>query len=161
VANQLRNDLQTELDQRQSGLEVVAFVVESMHPPGGAASAYRSVQAAQIIASTREAEETGRAHGTLSVAARDAHDAKDQADGLAADLVGAAQVDRAQADADALAYKSGGRAFLLERYFSNLRQALPKSALEIVDHRLQHQGAPMVDLRGAIPPADAPQDGAQ
>jgi regulator of protease activity HflC (stomatin/prohibitin superfamily) len=161
VANQLRSALQAELDHRRTGLEVVAVVVESMHPPGGAAAAYRNVQAAQIIASTREAEETGRAHETHSVAARDAHDATDQADGLAAELVGAAQVDRAQADADALAYKSGGRAFLLERYFSNLRQALPKSALEIVDHRLQQQGTPMIDLRGAVPSGDAPQDGAQ
>ena len=161
VANQLRTDLQAELDKRRSGVEVVAFVVESMHPPAGAAAAYRSVQAAQIIASTREAEETGRAHGTLSVAARDAHDARDQARGLAAELIGAAQVDRVQADADAQAYRSGGRAFLLERYFSNLRQALPKSALEIVDHRLQRQGTPMIDLRGAVPGADQPQDGAQ
>ncbi|MDR3538089.1 MAG: SPFH domain-containing protein [Acetobacteraceae bacterium] len=149
VAGELRADLQAQLDQRHSGLEVVALIVESMHPPGGAASAYRSVQAAQIVASTREAEEAGRAHGTFSVAARDAHEVQDQAQGLAAELVGAAQVDRAQADADALAFRSGGRAFLLERYFSNLRQALPRSGLEIVDHRLQHQDMPMIDLRGA------------
>ncbi len=162
VANQLRSALQAELDHRRSGLDVVALVVESMHPPGGAAQAYRSVQAAQITATTREAEETGRATGTINVAQRDAHDARDQADALAAELISAAQVDRIQAEADAQAFRNGGRAFLLERYFNNLRMALPYAQLEVVDNRLQHQSTPMIDLRGAMPPMPAaPQDGTQ
>ena len=79
VAIGLRKALQAQLDERRSGVEVVAVVVESMHPPGGAAQAYRSVQAAQIIASTQRAEEPGRAYGSLSAAGRDAHDLRDQA----------------------------------------------------------------------------------
>jgi regulator of protease activity HflC (stomatin/prohibitin superfamily) len=147
IASQLCGTLQRELDARRSGIEVVAVVVESLHPPGGAAAAYRSVQAAQIMASTRRAEETGRAHSTLSVAARDAHDARDQAQATAAELVGTAQADRWQSDADVMAYRDGGRAFLLERYFSNLRDALGRSALEIVDHRLARPNLPVIDLR--------------
>jgi regulator of protease activity HflC (stomatin/prohibitin superfamily) len=152
VAAGLRDALQAQLDARRSGVEVVAVVVESMHPPGGAAAAYRSVQAAQIVASTRRAEETGRAYGSTSVAARDAHNLGDQAQASAAELVGAARSERWQTDADTLAYRDGGRAFLLERYFGNLRGALGHAALEIIDHRLDHASAPMIDLR---PPAAA------
>ena len=149
VANDLRASLQTQLDARQSGIEVVALVVESMHPPGGAAVAYRNVQAAEIIASTQKAQETGRAHSTLSVAARDGHDVADQAQAAAAERVAAAQSERWQSDADTVAYRDSGRAFLLERYFSNLRTALGTAALEIVDHRLGQSTMPMIDLRAA------------
>ena len=147
VATDLRGSLQAELDERHSGVEVLAVVVESMHPPGGAAAAYRSVQAAQIVASTRSAEETGRAYGSLNVAARDAHDLDDHAQALAAELLGAARSERWQADSDTLAYRDGGRAFLLERYFSNLRGALGRAGLEIIDSRLGGTEAPMIDLR--------------
>ncbi|HEY4174848.1 MAG TPA: SPFH domain-containing protein [Rhodopila sp.] len=153
VADNLRAALQAQLDARRSGVQVVAVIVESIRPPSGAAVAYRGVQAAQIIASTRSAEETGRAFGSLSVAARDAHNLNDQAQALAAELVGAARSDRWQADADTLAYRDGGRAFLLERYFGNLRGAFGHDAgLEIIDSRLDRSEAPMIDLR---PPASA------
>jgi regulator of protease activity HflC (stomatin/prohibitin superfamily) len=158
VAANLRDALQTELDKRRSGVEVVAVVVEAMRPPGGAAAAYRSVQAAQIVASTQRAQETGRAYGSLSVAARDAHDMSDQAQASAAELTGAAQADRSRADADTLAYRDGGRAFLLERYFGNLGAALGHAALEIVDDRLGRTDAPLIDLR---PPGNAASPSSQ
>ncbi|WP_158927300.1 SPFH domain-containing protein, partial [Acidisphaera sp. S103] len=158
VADDLRASLQAELDARLSGVDVVAVIVESIHPPSGAAMAYRGVQAAQIIASTRSAEETGRAFGSLSVAARDAHNLNDDAQALAAELVGSARSDRWQADADTLAYRDGGHAFLLERYFANLRGALGHDAgLEIIDNRLDRSEAPMIDLR---PPATAAESNA-
>jgi regulator of protease activity HflC (stomatin/prohibitin superfamily) len=158
VAANLRDALQTELDKRRSGVEVVAVVVEAMRPPGGAAAAYRSVQAAQIVASTQRAQETGRAYGSLSVAARDAHDMADQAQASAAELTGSAQADRSRADADTLAYRDGGRAFLLERYFGNLGAALAHAALEIVDNRLGQTDAPLIDLR---PPGNAASPSSQ
>jgi regulator of protease activity HflC (stomatin/prohibitin superfamily) len=159
VAVDLRNALQAQLDDRRSGVEVVAVVVESMHPPGGAAEAYRGVQTAQILASTQRAEETGRAYGSLSVAARDAHDLGDQAQALAAELIGAARSDRSQADADTLAYRDGGHAFLLERYFGNLRAALSTAPLEIIDNRLDRTAASMIDLRPPGVPAAASAPG--
>ncbi len=147
ISEQLRNDLQEELDRRHSGLEIAALVVKSMHPPSGAAVAYRSVQAAQIIASTQRAEEAGRAYGTLSEAARDARDSEDAAEGAAAEKISAAQIDRTQTDSDVVAYRSGGQAFSLERYFASLRVALGRGALEIVDHRLGKEQQPLIDLR--------------
>ena len=61
-------------------------------------------------------------------------------------------------DADTLAYRDGGRAFLLERYFGNLGAALAHAALEIVDNRLGQTDAPLIDLR---PPGNAASPSSQ
>jgi regulator of protease activity HflC (stomatin/prohibitin superfamily) len=149
IATTLRAALQADLDREQSGLEVVALVVDSLHPPSGAAVAYRGVQTQQILASMRYSEEMGQAQGTLSVAAAQAHDLCDQAQAAAGELISSALVERSQSDADTLAYRDSGRAFLIERYFDNLRLALGKAAVEIVDSRLGAPNAPLLDLRPA------------
>jgi regulator of protease activity HflC (stomatin/prohibitin superfamily) len=151
LAAQLRADLQGELDHRQTGLEVVALIVESMHPPAGAAVAYRSVQAAQIAASAQRSEEIGRSYATVGAAERDAHNFRDDARGAAAELLSTAEVDRTQNDADLLAYRSGGQAFTLERYFATLRAAMARAAVEIVDSRLGNDQQPLIDLRAPLP----------
>jgi regulator of protease activity HflC (stomatin/prohibitin superfamily) len=147
IAAELRRELQEALDRRRSGLDVVALVVEAMHPPSGAAIAYRSVQAAEIAASTQRAEESGLAYGTLTEAARDARDAENAARAAAAELLSATEADRTQNDADILAYRSGGQAFALERYFASLRAALANADLEIIDSRMNGGQQPLIDLR--------------
>jgi regulator of protease activity HflC (stomatin/prohibitin superfamily) len=147
IETQLKIEVQNELDRRQSGLQVLALIVESLHPPSGAVMAYRGVQTAQIIAAMRRSQEEGRAQGTLNVADASAHDMRDQAQAGSAELVSSAAQERWRVNADILAYRAGGRAFLLERYFGNLRGSLPKAALEIVDNRLGNPDAPVFDLR--------------
>ena len=44
-----RTALQQQLDQMSSGIEAIAVVVEAIHPPPGAASAYQYVQASEIL----------------------------------------------------------------------------------------------------------------
>ena len=44
-----------------SGVEILATLIEAVHPPAGAANAYHSVQAAQIKAQETIARERGRA----------------------------------------------------------------------------------------------------
>jgi regulator of protease activity HflC (stomatin/prohibitin superfamily) len=168
IATQLKFEVQNELDRRQSGLQVLALIVESLHPPSGAVMAYRGVQTAQIVAAMRRSQEEGRAQGTLNVAKANAHEMRDQAQASSAELVSSAAQERWRSDADILAYRNGGRAFLLERYFSNLRLALPKAALEIVDNRLSNPDAPVLDLRpvtstsgpgsAAAPDTESPAD---
>jgi regulator of protease activity HflC (stomatin/prohibitin superfamily) len=169
IATALRAALQADLDRDRSGLDVVALIIESMHPPSGAAAAYRGVQTEQIVASMRYSQEMGRAQSTLSVAAADAHDIRDNAQAAAAELVSSAAVDRWQSSADTLAFRASGSAFLVERYFANLRSALSKAALEIMDSRLGASTMPILDLRptataaaaaAAAPPVDS-QDNAQ
>jgi regulator of protease activity HflC (stomatin/prohibitin superfamily) len=170
IATQLRGALQADLDRAESGLQVVALVVESLHPPSGAATAYRGVQTEQIVASMRYSDEMGRAQSTLSVAAAQAHDMRDNAEAAAAELVSSASVERWQSSADTLAFRSSGSAFLVERYFANLSAALSKASLEIMDSRLGGSTTPILDLRPAAaamgatapgaPPIDS-QDNAQ
>jgi len=154
IATTLRAALQADLDRERSGLDVVALVVESMHPPSGAATAYRGVQTEQILASMRYSEEMGQAQSMVSVAEAQAHGLRDQAQAAADELISSALVERSQSEADTLAYRDWGRAFLIERYFDNLRHALGRASLEIVDSRLGAPNAPLLDLRPS--PANAP-----
>jgi regulator of protease activity HflC (stomatin/prohibitin superfamily) len=147
IADDMQARLQTALDQIGSGIEIVAVIIEAIHPPSGAATAYRNVQAAEIEATTSIATERGRAQTTESVAHLDAHDATDDATAWAAETVNSAQVDLTDIAADDRPYRAAARPFLLERYFSDLKAALANVPLEIVDHRLSDTSLPTIDLR--------------
>jgi regulator of protease activity HflC (stomatin/prohibitin superfamily) len=147
IASNVQTQLQNALDQLGSGIDVVAFVIEALHPPSGAASAYRSVQAAQIAASTSISSEQGRARSTESVARLDAHNAANDAMSVAAETVSAAEIDRINMAADDHPFRAASKPFLLERYFNNLTAALANVSLEIVDHRLTGVSRPTIDLR--------------
>lgn len=152
IATGLRRAVQHDLDAQHSGLEVLALIVESLHPPGGAATAYRGVQTAQIVASMQYSIEQGRAHTTLSFAQSTAARMDDEAQSAAAERIDSARAEQARSAADVLAYREGGRAFLLERYFHNLRTAFAQGSLDIVDSRLGETQNAIVDLRPATAP---------
>jgi regulator of protease activity HflC (stomatin/prohibitin superfamily) len=147
VADDVRTQLRQALDRLHSGIDVVAVTVEAIHPPAGAAAAYRNVQAAEIAATTSIATERGRARTTQSVAQRDAHGATDDATAYAAETIGGAQVDLTDVTADDRPYRAAAKPFLLERYFTDVAAALRNVPLEIVDHRLTGSSLPTIDLR--------------
>lgn len=147
IAGSLRLDLQRQLDAFGSGIAVTGLVIDSLHPPVGAASAYRQVQAAEIEARAAVSEERGRADSLLSVARRDAHDRLDKAAAAAAETLGTANADDRRMQGDVRAWHAGGPAFLIERRLGDVRAALAGATLEIIDSRI---GA-AVDLRA--PPA--------
>ncbi|MBV9782223.1 MAG: hypothetical protein JO264_00235 [Acidisphaera sp.] len=158
IASDLRAQLQRALGRLHSGLEIMSVVIEDMHPPSGAAAAYRSVQAAEIVANTQIATERGRAETTSNIARRDARTHLDDAAAAAAETDSAARIDLTDMQADLLAYRDGSRPFLMERYFSNVTTALAGAPLEIIDHRLDGANLPALDLR---PPLgrDVPEEG--
>ena len=53
MAARLRDQVQAALDPFDPGIELLAVVIEAIHPPAGAAGAYHGVQAATIAASAR------------------------------------------------------------------------------------------------------------
>nr|WP_246718097.1 SPFH domain-containing protein [Rhizobium sp. BK060] len=53
LSKTISEKIQAEMDSLNSGVEILAVVVEAIHPPAGAADAYHAVQAAQISAETR------------------------------------------------------------------------------------------------------------
>jgi regulator of protease activity HflC (stomatin/prohibitin superfamily) len=157
IAGDVLRRLQRALDQMDSGIDIVAVVIEAIHPPSGAASAYRNVQAAEINATTSIATERGRAQTTVSLARLNAHNATDDASGAAAETISAAQVNLTDITADDQPYHLASQPFLLERYFSDLKAALANISLEIIDHRLSDASLPTIDLR----PPGMIRDGAE
>ncbi len=157
LAAEMQRRLQRALNSLNSGIEIVSVVVEAIHPPAGAAAAYRAVQAAQIEAATEIAAERGRAKTTASVARLNAHNAIDAATATATETVGKAEVDLTNITADDGPYRAAGRPFLLERYFSDLQSALHGVPLEIVDDRLSGASLPTIDLRPPGAATDGPR----
>jgi regulator of protease activity HflC (stomatin/prohibitin superfamily) len=158
MAAELQAGLAGELAQAGSGLEVVSVTVEAVHPPAAAAAAYHAVQAAEIIANTSVATETGRAKGTASLAGERSWDLLDRAKAAAAETVSSAKGDSQRFTGDVAANQAGGRAFLLERYLQTVSAEFAKAPLTLVDHRLAPGMAPVIDLRPFAAAAKATGD---
>lgn len=155
IEDSLRAALVANLNAYHAGIDVVAVLIEEIHPPAGAAAAYHAVQAAQINASASIFNELGRAKRVAGMAQEEAYHLVAAANATAAETLDAARADAVRFAADRKAYAVGGRAFLLERSFSDIEQALEHSSLTLVDHRLDGAQAPVLDLRpGAsfVPP---------
>jgi regulator of protease activity HflC (stomatin/prohibitin superfamily) len=147
MAGRLRATLQQDLDAAGTGLDLTAVMIDAIHPPGGAADAWRAVQAAQIDAEASISAERGRAHATLAEARRDAVALETDARATAAELTGTATSGATRFAADRDAAVSAGPAFLFERRLASFVSIIPKTDLIIMDHRITPAGAPLIDLR--------------
>lgn len=146
MALDIGQQLQADLDGLNSGVEIMATVLETIHPPAAAANAYHSVQAAQITASAIIARERGNAAQTVNVAQVRAGIARDQATAGARETLATAEVAERRFSAEQLAYQQGGKAFLWEQYFAQLVRGLGDASLTLIDHRLAKASA-TIDLR--------------
>jgi regulator of protease activity HflC (stomatin/prohibitin superfamily) len=146
-ANEFRVSLQENLDRLSSGIEAIAVVIEAVHPPAGAASAYRNVQAAQILANSQIAVQRASAIHSIKSAQQGAMEDRNKATAAAAELVTRASSESILFDADREARERDGEAFLAERRFERLATGLAKSESIVVDHRLSGQNGPIIDLR--------------
>lgn len=155
LADEIGRAVQSDLQKLDSGVEVLATVVEAIHPPAGAANAYHSVQAAQIGAQALISRERGAAAQANNQAQLQASLVRDQASANAREISAAAQATDLKFSAEQKAYASAGQAFVLEQYLSQLSQGLSKAKLLILDHRLGgSSNAPTIDLRTFTLPAD-------
>lgn len=147
MAEQLKRAIQQQLDRLQSGVDVVAVVIESVHPPTGAAAAFHDVQAAQIRAQGSVAQARGFAAGLLGNAQQQALVRIAQAEAQAGDTLSSARVQRIDFDADLVAYRLGGPAFPFEYYLNKLQHGLRNARMTIIDDRLADGTRATVDLR--------------
>ncbi len=159
MAEQLRAAVQSGLDRQASGLEVLAVIVEAIHPPAGAADAYHAVRAAEITANASIFAEQGRAIAVRAQSRQYAEGQSANAVALRAETVAGARVALTRFNADRQASAVGGPAFLAERYFADLTAALARTPITIVDSRLEAAGAPVLDLRSLAGAASATTDG--
>jgi regulator of protease activity HflC (stomatin/prohibitin superfamily) len=157
----LRANLQTAVDADHAGIDIVALLIDAIHPPAGAAVAYHSVQAAEIDADASVAQASAHATRTIGQAQQEAHQATSAAEALAVEKVATATGDAYRFDADKSAYRLSPQAFLLERRVHDLAPALHVGRVMILDSRLDKNQAPLIDLRGATPALGAaPTSGA-
>jgi regulator of protease activity HflC (stomatin/prohibitin superfamily) len=155
LAEEIGRAVQADLQSLDSGVEVLATVVEAIHPPAGAANAYHAVQAAQIGVQASIARERGAAAEQTNQALLQASIANDQAQATAREIDATARAADLQFSADRQAYATAGHAFVLEQYLSQLSQGLVNAKLLILDHRLGGSGnSPTIDLRTFTLPAD-------
>ncbi|KVK84460.1 membrane protease [Burkholderia cepacia] len=147
MADQLKRAIQQQLDRLQSGVDVIAVVIESVHPPTGAAAAFHDVQAAQIRAQGSIAQARGFAAGLLGNAQQQALVRIAQAEAQAGDTLSAARVQQIDFDADLVAYRLGGPAFPFEYYLDRLQRGLRSARMTIIDDRLADGTRATVDLR--------------
>ena len=149
----LRAQLATAVKADRAGVDIVAVLIDAIHPPAGAAAAYHAVQAAQINADASISNATGHASRTAGMAQEEAYHATTAAAAAAVEKIQAATGDAYQFNADRNAHKASPPAFLLERRARNLIQALHGARLMLVDHNLTGAQAPMFDLRTLGAPA--------
>ncbi|RON93001.1 protease modulator HflK [Pseudomonas fluorescens] len=155
LGEEIGRAVQGDLQKLNSGVEILATVVEAIHPPAGAANAYHSVQAAQIGAQALISRERGAAAEASNQAQLQASLARDQASASAREINAAAQAADLKFSAEQKAYASAGQAFVLEQYLSQLSLGLSKAKLLVLDHRLGgSSNAPTIDLRTFTLPAD-------
>ncbi|MCA8274726.1 protease modulator HflK [Burkholderia sp. AU30280] len=147
MADQLKRAIQQQLDRLQSGVDVIAVVIESVHPPTGAAAAFHDVQAAQIRAQGSVAQARGFAAGLLGNAQQQALERVAHAEAQAGDTVSSARVQQIDFDADLVAYRLGGPAFPFEYYLDRLQRGLSNARMTIIDDRLADGTRATVDLR--------------
>ncbi|KAA0963704.1 protease modulator HflK [Pseudomonas sp. ANT_H12B] len=155
LAEEIGRAVQTDLQKLDSGVEILATVVEAIHPPAGAANAYHGVQAAQIGAQALISRERGAAAQATNQAQLQASIVRDQATASAREINATAQAADLRFSAEQKAYATAGQAFVLEQYFSQLSQGLANARLLVLDHRLGGStNAPTIDLRTFTLPAD-------
>ncbi len=147
-AEDFRNKLQAELDGMKSGIDAIAVLVEAVHPPPGAAAAYHSVQAAELLAQTQVATSRGDAARAVKGAQTTALRERDQAQSTAADVLSAAKVDAAFFKSDAQAYRNGGGfALVFERWLDQVARSVRRVPAVIIDRNIPKIDTPNIDVR--------------
>ena len=154
LADDIGTAVQSELIRLNSGVELLATILEAIHPPAGAANAYHSVQAAQITAIASVARERGNAVQQINDAQMSASLSHDKVTATASETKANAQVTNLRFAAEQKAYRSAGKAFLLEQYYTQLGKGLSNGSLIIMDHRIGGAVTPTIDLRTFALPSE-------
>ena len=156
LAQDIGSALRVELDRLKSGVEILAVVIEAIHPPAGAADAYHGVQAAEIGVQALVTRERGDAAQQINEAQTNATSTRDEANASGVESISQAEVVRIKTGAERKAYEIAGRVFLQEQYFDHLKRGLWQSGMLILDHRIENASAPTIDLRDFVTPTPPP-----
>ncbi len=154
LAAVVKTAVQQALNKEQSGLEITAVTVDSIHPPANAAAAYHGVQEAEIISEAEVAEAKRNSAVTLSEKKIEAITAERNAQWLAVQKVSEARIEQAKFIAEAKIWSLSSEVMALERWLQVLGKGLSRSQLSIIDHRLNLVDGPVLDLRRFATPVE-------
>lgn len=145
-----QKELQARLNTLSASVDILGVVIETIHPPAGAAEAYQQVQAASIDAVTKVANARGDAVRDVRQAEADATEARDSATAQAAETVAEAKVGTALFAGDVQAYRAGGQAFLFEKRLTILGATITADTpVTILDSRIPANQMQMLQMRAA------------
>jgi regulator of protease activity HflC (stomatin/prohibitin superfamily) len=143
----LQAELQARLDVLKSGIEIMAVVVEGIHPPSKAAASYHAVQAAAIESRTKVNTARAEAVRVMKMAALVANSTRNDAVSGAAERLSRGRVDSIQFAGERQAHAVGGPSFVLERQLGRVARGLSDKPLIIMDHRIPAGSVPGIDMR--------------
>ena len=161
IAEELKSELQAALDRASTGIELVAVVVEAIHPPAAAADSYHEVQAARIRSRATISEAQRRAVGVSSEAERATLAKLASAEAGAVERVTSAQSDALRFSTDETSYVKAGPAYLFERYLAAITRDFSGAPITLLDHRIAASGGQtIIDMRSfhALAPAEIPDE---
>jgi regulator of protease activity HflC (stomatin/prohibitin superfamily) len=143
----LRAQLERAVAADHIGIEIVAVLIDAIHPPVGAAAAYHAVQAAQINAEASAATATAHATRAAGQSEQEAHQAIASAQAGSVEKIQAAVADAYTFGDDRKGYRTSPPAFLQERRARNLIKALNGAHVTVIDHHLSGEQMPFLDMR--------------
>ena len=148
VSEELRHEIQSALDQADTGIELVAVIIEAIHPPAKAADSYHEVQAARIRSEAMISEARRRAIAAVSEAQRNATEKLASAEAAAFERVALAQSDALRFATDERSFVTAGSPYLFERYLSAITRDFASAPITLLDHRITGAvGETVIDLR--------------
>ena len=154
---EFQHELQGRLNALSSGLDILGVVIEAIHPPADAASAYQDVQAAGIRSETQVATARGDASAAVIRSHAQAITMHDGATAAGTETVDQAKVDTALFAGDVEAYHKDGASFLFERRLFAIGKAMRlETPVTILDSRIAPAQMPTLDLRPAGSPSTPP-----
>ena len=154
---EFQHELQGRLDALSSGLDILGVVIEAIHPPADAASAYQDVQAAGIRSETQVATAKGDASAAVIRSQAQAITMRDNGTASGTEMVDQAKVDTALFAGDVEAYHRGGASFLFERRLLAIGKAVrPETPVTVLDSHITSAQMPTLDLRPAGAPSTPP-----
>ena len=142
-----QSTLQSRLAALSSGIDIMAVVVEGIHPPPKAAISYQGVQAAAIESAIKVSTARAESAREMKMAALVANSTRNDATATALERVSQAKTDFTLFDGDRRSYVAGGASFLFERRLDRLDKGLADKPLIVLDHRIPAGMAPTFDMR--------------
>jgi len=148
----LKNDLQSALDERQSGIEIIEVYLRDIHPPVEAAAAFQEVMAAMEDKEAQIHTAEAQANETLPRARATAYQTSLEAAEKSASRVLRARGQTGRFSLLAAAYHAQPEIYRLRESFRAIDETLAGSKKLVMDTRFQNDLPAYVDLRKVLNP---------